>query len=279
MEDPLIDERAVGRARVAIVSAGVIDWKAEFNVPREEWIPATPEAGPDGRLRLGTNFVFADTGSSRILVDPCVWDAERLKGSSIELVSHPTDLEEALVRLDVGAPDVSHVLITHAHSDHCSGVAVAGPHGYRPRFPSAVHILNRLDWEQAQRQPGSEVRDLLQPIADSGRLLLVDGTYRVEDGIRFIHAPGETPGHSVVELTSESQTFFYVGDLFHVPAELVHTDWIPTGRDLQATIASRTWLIESAVAADASVVFTHSEFPGWGRIEQNTPQGARWLPD
>lgn len=275
----MIEERVVGEARVATISAGVVWWTADFNVPRADWLPETPEAGPDGRLRLGTNWAFVRTGSARVLIDPCVWDPEALKNSStIELASEPVGIDEALANLSVNPSDVTHVLMTHRHADHCSVAVVAGPGGYTPRFPNAVHVLNRLDWEDAQRQPQSEVRDLLQPIADAGQLLPVSGTHDVVDGIRFVHAPGETRGHSVVEVTSGSGTLYYAGDLFHLPVEFAHTDWIPAGRDLETTIGSRDWLIERAVATDAWVVFTHSEFPGWGKVERPTPHTARWVP-
>ena len=68
---------------------------------------------------------------------------------------------------------------------------------------------------------------------------------------------------------------FLVGDLFHLPCEVEHHDWVPAGRDQAAMRASRGRLVADAVPERATLVFTHERFPAWGHIAQE-PGGYRW---
>lgn len=94
-------------------------------------------------------------------------------------------------------------------------------------------------------------------------------------GVMMLHAPGETPGHSVARVESAGETFYFLGDLFHHPCEVAHTDWVARGRDAAQMRDSREWVIAEAFPRRAVLMTTHMLFPGWGRLEQ-TLAGARW---
>ena len=79
----------------------------------------------------------------------------------------------------------------------------------------------------------------------------------------------------LVRVRSAGEAFYYVGDLFHLPCEVEHHDWVPAGRDQAAMRASRGRLVADAVPERATLVFTHEGFPAWGRIVRD-PGGYRW---
>ncbi len=93
----------------------------------------------------------------------------------------------------------------------------------------------------------------------------------------MLHAPGETPGHSIARITSAGTTFCYLGDLFHHTCEVEHPDWVSPGRDQAQARRSRMHVIADAAASDATLVYTHVPFPPWGRIVR-TEGGATWEP-
>ncbi len=111
--------------------------------------------------------------------------------------------------------------MTHSHFDHCSGVATSSPSGWELTYPDAIHILKRLDYPTARTGSGV-VFEILHSAAEWGRLKLLSGEYQVTDGVRLLPAPGETPGHMVVDVHSVGKRFIYAGDLFHLPFELEH---------------------------------------------------------
>ena len=82
----------------------------------------------------------------------------------------------------------------------------------------------------------------------------------------MLHAPGETPGHSIVRLDSGGARFYALGDLFHHPSEITYRDWASPWVDLPTMRASRERFLAEAVPTNATIVFTHEHFPAWGHI-------------
>ena len=172
---------------------------------------------------------------------------------------------------------MTHVLITHNHGDHVAGGTIEVGGKRRPRFPNARHYIGRLDWEGVPErdQPESQLATHLGPIDRLGLLDLVDEETEIVPGITMLHSPGETPGHSIVRVESRGETFYFLGDLFHHPCEVAHTDWVAEGRDAAQMRDSRERLIAEAYPRHALLMTTHMLFPGFGRLEETTT-GARW---
>jgi glyoxylase-like metal-dependent hydrolase (beta-lactamase superfamily II) len=149
-----------------------------------------------------------------------------------------------------------------------------------PTFPNARYVMHRADWEDnpSHRQPDSSDAQHLGTLERLGRLDLLDGDREIAPGITMLHAPGESPGHSVVRVRSADAVFYCLGDLFHHVAEVEHLDWLPAGRDPIASDVSRRRFVDAAIADNALLVFTHCPFPGWGRIIRD---GARqhWVDE
>jgi glyoxylase-like metal-dependent hydrolase (beta-lactamase superfamily II) len=181
----------------------------------------------------------------------------------------------ALATLGIAPAEITHVLITHTHDDHYSATTVERDGRLVPRFPRAWCFVGRGDWEG--QDPAGPLAVRLGALDRPGLLELVDGVREVAPGITMLPAPGETPGHSIVRISSAGETLYYVGDLFHHHCEIAHPDWVSPGRDPVAMQASRERLLADAAREQATVVYTHAPFPGWGRIVLQG-DGYRWQP-
>src|SRR5947207_466119 len=71
------------------------------------------------------------------------------------------------------------------------------------------------------------VNCLLVRVGGQGRVALPDGEVEVAPGVRLISAPGHTPGHVCIALTSGQEMAIYTGDLLHHAAQLDHPEWSP----------------------------------------------------
>ncbi len=272
-----IHSRNVGDVTVTIISEGTLKWAPELQAPDAEWRREIPEADRDGVVRFGLNTVLVQTGDATIVIDPGYDDPSPADGQREPNVERSAGLAVALSALGVAAEQVTHVLISHPHGDHLGGVTLERNGQRVARFPRARHLIGRADWEgdPEQQRPDASLVTHLGTIARLGLLDLTDGEHVVTPGVTMINAPGETPGHSIVRVQSCGATFYYVGDLFHHPCEVAHVDWVSPGRDRVAMQASRERFLSTAVTEHATVVFTHEQFPPWGRI---VPEGAsyRW---
>jgi glyoxylase-like metal-dependent hydrolase (beta-lactamase superfamily II) len=93
--------------------------------------------------------------------------------------------------------------------------------------------------------------------------------YRFKVG-RFdctIVAPGHTPGHMALSITSEGEQLLHLVDTVIHPIHLEHPDWVAAVDLLPAqTVATRHRLLTRAVDEKALVLVFHFPAPGLGRI-------------
>jgi glyoxylase-like metal-dependent hydrolase (beta-lactamase superfamily II) len=279
-----VSTRRIGEATVSIISEGVLNWEPRLQAPEAEVRAAIPDLAADGTLALDINLAHVACGSASIVIDPGCDDPgsrwqERFAARWPGMRRSP-GLGAALAGLGVDPGRVTHVLITHAHADHFSGVLVERDGAEVPRFPRARHLIMRQDWIEnpARADPASDLAVRLGAIERAGLLDVLDGEREVLPGVTVIPTPGETPGHAAVRITAGSARFYYLGDLFHHPCEVEHPEWVPPNRDASAARASRQRISSEAAAAGAAVVFSHARFPGWGRI-RTTARGYRWARD
>jgi len=276
-ESEYISTRRVGEARVSIINDGTLPWAPRFPAPEPAWRRAMPEADARGRVALALNVALVRLPGATILIDPGCDDPtsawERGFEAEFPGASRTPGLAAGLGALGVAPGEVTHVLITHAHGDHFAGVMVERDGRLVPRFPNARHLIGRRDWEEnpTRHQPDSALAMRLGPIAELGRVELVEDEREIVPGVTMLAAPGETPGHCIVRLRSSGATWYYLGDLFHHACEVTHLDWVPPGRDTAAMRRSRQRVLAEAVPARALLVTTHQRFPPWGRI---VPAGA-----
>lgn len=267
-----VASRRIGGARITVISDGTIEWAPKILAPEDEVRRAIPELAERGTLTLGLNLVHVALGAASIVIDPGCDDPssswqQRFAAKWPGLQRSP-GLRAGLAIAGADPADVTHVAMTHAHGDHFAGVTVERSGRDVVRFPNARHFIGRKDWEEspARRDPASDLAVRLGAVERAGLLEMIDAERELAPGVTIIPAPGETPGHCVIRVHSGGESFYYVGDLFHHPCEVEHADWIPAGRDLAASRASRARVFGEAASRRATVVFTHDRFPAWGRI-------------
>lgn len=279
-----VASRRIGEADVTIISEGSCRWAPRFQVPEAEWRRALPEADAGGRIPIGFNLGHVRCGGASIIIDPgfddplSSWQQGFAAHSpSLADIARTPGLEAALAGIGVAPGGVTHVLITHTHTDHFAGIMAERDGGLRARFPRARHILGRAAWETNPRreEPASDFVVRLGAIHRLGLLDLIDEEREIVPGVAMIPSPGEMPGHMIVRIQSGGECFYYLGDLFHHTCEVEHPGWAPPGRDLAALQVSRQAFIADAADSGAAAVYAHARFPGWGRIRR-TADGVRW---
>ncbi|HEX5166905.1 MAG TPA: MBL fold metallo-hydrolase [Thermomicrobiales bacterium] len=292
-----LSTRRIGNAEVTLILEGSGPYPVELNVAEGDWRPAVPEADADGNVMLCSGGAYVRIGDASVVIDPGLDDPGTATSAATELVfrgwSFTPGFQAALDELGVDNDAVTHVIITHAHFDHCLGVAVERDGRLVPRYPNARYLLDRADWDlhftpEGEQRPlaaspfievNRALRDRLQVIMRTGLFDLLDGEAEVVPGLTTIPTPGETPGHRAVRIESNGAICWHLGDIAHYAVEFEHLDWLtPTRRDAAAMTASRQRILPRIVAEDALVTWSHARFPGWGRIVA-VDGGYRWQPE
>jgi glyoxylase-like metal-dependent hydrolase (beta-lactamase superfamily II) len=274
---PDVSVREFGEMTVAVTHSGRMHWTPGFE-EGQDWHPGA-ELDADGRAVLGINGMVASLPDAVVVIDPnSLTDADAPSTATLEL---GVPVQRGLEALGVDASDVTHVLITHGHFDHFTGL-LEPRDSQQLLFPGATHYFPAAD-VPATGAAGphiDSVRHAMAALQAAGKLELVEGDLDVAPGVRIISAPGESPGHQVIKLSSGDHRVYYLGDLVHFPVEVEHPGWLPLkNRDLPMLIRSRMRVYADPKGADATFVFTHGRFPGWGRIESTGSESWTWKFD
>ena len=172
--------------------------------------------------------------------------------------------------------DIDTVLISHYHGDHINGLRnKAGEYVFpkaKVMVPAAEHAFWMDDAKMAAAPEGMKGafnnvrRTFAQMPADM--LQRFEAGTEVAPGIRSIAAYGHTPGHTLFQLQSAGQSFFYVADLTNVPALFARNpDWAVTfDMDAEAARKVRREMFQRIVDSQAMLGGFHFPFPALGRM-------------
>jgi N-acyl homoserine lactone hydrolase len=178
--------------------------------------------GLDGSRWPVHGFVVTHAGGA-VLVDTGVGGPQRVL-DDWRVVNR--SVAEALAELDMSPADISLVINTHLHFDHCGQNAV---------FKHAPAYVQRAELSRAQREePG--LYDWFGFM--DARFELLDGDAEVLPGVQVIATPGHTAGHQCVLVRGDQGSAggfdLLIGDAAYTPRQ--YTD--PEAGSLPAGQAS-----------------------------------------
>ena len=271
----------LGSATISVINVGDIRFRLveTISVPESEWRPRYGEIFEQA-LNFPSQCVHIALPGASMLVDAGDFALSFPPDSPYFQPGYqpPPGLIEQLSERGIHPGDITHLIITHAHFDHYSGVTIQINGHYVPAFPNARCFIGRADWEnpeiqQALQDPGSEESHTLAVLHRLDLLELVEGNRDLLPAVRIIAAPGESPGHQIVRVHSEGHTLYCLGDLYHHAIEVEQPAWMAEWAGRDANIASRRALAEAALAENALLVAAHMPV---GRLEQ-TGSGVKWI--
>jgi glyoxylase-like metal-dependent hydrolase (beta-lactamase superfamily II) len=159
-------------------------------------------------------YIFAIRGSKETVIVDCGMRPESAQEKNLIDYKNPVDV---LKGIDIDAKKVKHVVATHLHFDHISGISL---------FPKATVYVQYKEfnfWTKdpiAQKAPFKLTCDpkanrYLKKLEGTERLRLIRGNQTILPGITLVLAPGHTPGHQVVVASTEKGKAVVGSDVAH----------------------------------------------------------------
>ncbi len=274
----------LGDLKLTLVQDGIfrLDGGAMFGVvPKALWSRIKP-ADELNRIAMVTNCLLVERGDDLLLVDTAVGDKgdekfRKIFGLDDDAVRLPQAIEAAGYELG----DVTHVLLSHLHFDHCgwntrrSGKRHDGEN-WVPTFPKARYWMQRGEVAHA-RQPNErdgasyDPRNW-EPLFEAGVVELFDEDAEPIAGIQAIRTPGHNADMCIVRLDGggEHQGVFFA-DLIPTAAH-VQLPWI-MGYDLYPlqTLANKKHWLPQAVHGEWLCIFEHDPDLPMGRVVESKP--------
>lgn len=203
----------------------MLDGGAMFGVvPKSLWSKAYP-ANEKNLCNWTARCLLVDGDSFRLLIDTGLGNKQDEKFFGHYHLNGDAELMKSLEANGYSPNDITHVLHTHLHFDHCGGSIkrdVGG--GLLPAFPKAKYLVSRRQWDWAMKPNGREKASFLKenilPMQDPN-LEFIDDEGELLPGIelRFFH--GHTDGQVIPLIRTENKTIVFMADLLpsaaHVP--------------------------------------------------------------
>jgi methylmalonyl-CoA epimerase len=251
-----------------------LDGGAMFGVvPKPLWAKAT-YADEKNRITLAMRPLIV-RGPRTMIIDAGLGSKDSAKFHEIYGVDRSRNLEHTLAEAGLTVDDIDIVLASHLHFDHAGGFTYRDADGrVKPTFPRAQYVVRRGEWEDAthpnERNRASYLSDNYLPLAEAGRLQLVDEDQTIMPGVRVRRTGGHTMHHQMVLIESGGRTAAFVADMMPTTAH-VQDAWI-MGYDLFPldTLAAKQRFVREAVEQEILVFFEHDPAVAAGYIrEQN----------
>ncbi|MBO6576566.1 MAG: MBL fold metallo-hydrolase [Rhodothermales bacterium] len=267
MSAPSYEARAVEAGRFGL------DGGAMFGiVPRPLWSRKTQ---PDdaGRIPLSTRCLLLQGEGRLILIDVGIGDKFDAKHRGIYAMEQGPSLVDGLRAMGVAPSDVTDVVLTHLHFDHCGGATTFRDGASRVIFDRAVHHVQRAHWEWAQagnsREQASFLPENLLPLEAEGQLNLLDGNVDLFPGISVEAVNGHTEAQQIVHIDGAGdEHLVYVADLIPTSAHLPPVWGMAYDIRPMVTISEKEQFLARAAEGGWRLFFEHDPFVESGVVTQ-----------
>ncbi len=240
-----------------------LDGGAMFGVvPRVLWEKVCP---PDesNRIQMGTYCLFVETPTEKILIETGMGEKWTAKQAKIYGVFRAKTFAETLFDKTGCQPaDITIVVNTHLHFDHCGGNTIFNETGeIVPAFPNARFFVSQKEFEHAEnpheRDRASYLPENWQSLKKSGQLDLKPSVYEVVKGLTMTEMRGHNGSMQTVKIESNGKTLYSFSDLIPTTAH-IPLPWI-MGYDLfpLETLENKKRLLPQALKDDWLCWFYH----------------------
>jgi glyoxylase-like metal-dependent hydrolase (beta-lactamase superfamily II) len=195
-----------------------------------------------GELTVSVHSFVLESQDKTIIVDTCMGNDRILPGyDDMSNLQTPflSNLEDAGYPPDA----VDLVLCTHLHFDHIGWNTRLIDGKWVPTFTNARYLFGRVDYEAWESRHGDAAvtfNDAVRLIYDADLADLVETDHRITEEVWLEPAPGHSPGHMSVRISSKGEDAVITGDVFHHPVQIVAPEWIMVAdEDAEQGVATR----------------------------------------
>lgn len=212
-----------------------LDGGAMFGVvPKSIWNKLNP-ADENNLCTWAMRCLLIEDDNRLILIDNGLGNKQSEKFFSHYHLHGDATLEKSLSAKGFSKDDITDVILTHLHFDHCGGSVDRDGDKLVTAFKNATYWSNQEHWNWAvypnDREKASFLKENILPIQESGQLKFIEGVNNEADeplgensfndniSIRFVN--GHTQQMMLPQIKYKNKTIVYVADLLpsvhHIP--------------------------------------------------------------
>jgi len=244
-----------------------LDGGAMFGVvPKSLWSKTNP-SDQNNMCDWAMRCMLIEDGKRLILIDTGIGDKQSDKFFSYYFLFGNDSLKSNIEALGFGLDDITDVILTHLHFDHCGGAIQwnAGKDRLEPVFKNATFWSNEAHWNWAinpnPREKASFLYENINPIQQTEQLNFInrknDFAYDIFPDIDCYFVDGHTESQMIPHIKYKGKTVVFMADLLpsvgHIPLPYV------MGYDTRPliTLTEKAKFLETAAREDYILFLEH----------------------
>ena len=241
----MIHRHRIGDARIT----GVIEYSGPTHAP-EFLYPDVPKVERDAVLKANARWLAPDhyvphmdrlivtiqiwvlhAGGNVILIDTGVGNRKE-RAAAARMHQLNTLVMPWLEAAGAGPEQVTHVVMTHLHTDHVGWNTVEREGKWVPAFPKAKYLFPKAEFDHWKAEYAKDktvnqgsFADSVLPIFDAGLAAFIDEGKDVAGCLTPEPVPGHAPGMLSFRIRSRGEEGLFCADILHNAVQIVRPDW------------------------------------------------------
>jgi glyoxylase-like metal-dependent hydrolase (beta-lactamase superfamily II) len=204
-----------------------LDGGAMFGVvPKSLWNKVYP-ADEKNLCNWAMRCLLIVDGDRKILIDNGIGDKQNEDFLRHYYLNGDDTLEKSLAKYGYTPDDITDMILSHLHFDHCGGSIKYSPDKteFKLAFKNATYWVSKPQYEWAiqpnRREGASYLKENILPIEESGHLKLIEKETEILPNIFVRLFNGHTEGQIIPIIKATNKTIAYMADLLpstaHIP--------------------------------------------------------------
>ncbi len=260
--------------KIATIETGKfkLDGGAMFGVvPKTIWNKTNP-ADESNLIDMAMRCLLIEDDGKIILIDNGLGHKYNEKFAGLYKINHEITLDSSLEKQGLTRNDITDVILTHLHFDHCGGSTNLDSEN-KPviAFPNAKFWVQKKQWKSATnpnaREKASFFDDNLKPLTESGQLHFMQGTGSFSTNISLKVVNGHTDSMQLPLIQYKNQQILYAADLIptfgHIPLPYV------MGYDVRplTTLIEKEEILKECAEKNIILFYEHDAYNECGTVK------------
>lgn len=252
--------------RLSVIDAGnfKLDGGAMFGVvPKSIWHKSVP-ADENNMCNFKMRCLLVEEGSRLVLIDTGMGEKQPEKWQSYYYRNGEGELKKSIREAGYDISEVTDVILSHLHFDHCGGAVEWDPSKefYRPVFSSARYWTHSEHYASAlhpnAREKATFLKENIQPLAEAGQLHFIDQEpHGFSDSFGFTYVDGHTEKMIMTLVRHRDKKIMFAADTVPTYAH-IHVPYVMS-YDIEPlkSMEEKKLLLDRLIREDILLFFDH----------------------
>jgi glyoxylase-like metal-dependent hydrolase (beta-lactamase superfamily II) len=240
-----------------------LDGGAMFGVvPKSMW-QKKYAADDNNMCTWAMRCMLIEDGKQLILIDTGIGAKQDEKFTNHFYLHGNDSLQKSIEAKGYSINDITDVILTHLHFDHCGGAITKQDELLVPTFKNAIYWSNETHWQNAttpnERERASFLKENILPIQESGQLQFIENKDEAifNSNIKIRLVSGHTEAMMLPLINYNGQNILFAADLFPSPLH-INLPWI-MAYDMQPlkTLSEKKLILKDAIQNNYSIFYEH----------------------